>query len=50
MTSPLITGYVSGLHRKLPAALAEEAAAGLLETTSTTSPAEPATTTPPAPR
>jgi hypothetical protein len=32
MTSPLITGYVSGLHRRLPAALAEEAAAGLLET------------------
>jgi hypothetical protein len=23
MTSPLITGYVSGLHRKLPAALAD---------------------------
>ncbi|HEV2259815.1 MAG TPA: hypothetical protein VGS06_42445 [Streptosporangiaceae bacterium] len=32
MTSPLITGYVSGLYRRLPAALAEEAAAGLLET------------------
>jgi hypothetical protein len=32
VTSPLITRYVSGLHRKLPAALAEEAAAGLLET------------------
>jgi hypothetical protein len=32
MTSPLITGYVSGLHRRLPAALAEEAAAGLLDT------------------
>jgi hypothetical protein len=32
MTSPLITGYVSGLHRRLPAALAEEATAGLLET------------------
>ena len=32
MTSPLITRYVSGLHRRLPAALAEEAAAGLLET------------------
>ena len=31
MTSPLITSYVSGLHRRLPAALAEEAAAGLLE-------------------
>ena len=31
MTSPLITGYVSGLHRGLPAALAKEAAAGLLE-------------------
>ena len=32
MTSPLITGYLSGLHRRLPAALANEAAAGLLET------------------
>jgi hypothetical protein len=32
MTSPLITGYVSGLHRELPAALAEETAAGLLDT------------------
>lgn len=32
MTSPLITGYVSGLHRRLPAALAGEAADGLLET------------------
>lgn len=32
MTSPLITGYISGLHRRLPAALAGEAAAGLLET------------------
>ena len=32
MTSPLITGYISGLHRRLPAALAKEAAAGLLET------------------
>ena len=32
MTSPLIKGYVSGLHRELPAALAEEATAGLLET------------------
>ena len=32
MTSPLITGYVSGLYRRLPAALAGEAAAGLLET------------------
>ena len=32
MTSPLITGYVSGLHRELPAALAEETAVGLLET------------------
>ena len=26
MTSPLITGYVQGLHRNLPAALADEAA------------------------
>lgn len=32
MTSPLITGYVTGLHRSLPAALAEEAADGLVET------------------
>jgi hypothetical protein len=32
MTSPLITGCVSGLHRRLPGARAEEAAAGLLET------------------
>ena len=32
MTSPLITGYVSGLHRMLPTALAEETAAGLLDT------------------
>ena len=32
MTSPLIAGYVSGLYRRLPAALAEEAAAGLVET------------------
>jgi hypothetical protein len=32
MTSPLINGYVSGLRRMLPAALAEETAAGLLET------------------
>ncbi|MGH3205171.1 MAG: permease prefix domain 1-containing protein, partial [Streptosporangiaceae bacterium] len=31
MTSPLITSYVSGLRRRLPAALADEAAAGLLE-------------------
>lgn len=32
MTSPLITSYVSGLHRRLPATLADEAADGLLET------------------
>lgn len=32
MTSPLIAGYVAGLHRKLPAAIAEEAAAGLTDT------------------
>lgn len=32
MTSPLITAYVTGLHRELPAALADEAAAGLIET------------------
>ena len=32
MTSPLIAGYVAGLHRRLPAALADEAADGLIET------------------
>lgn len=32
MTSPLITGYVEGLHRHLPAGIADEAAAGLMET------------------
>jgi len=32
MTSPLITGYVQGLHRNLPAALADEAADGLMQT------------------
>ena len=32
MTSPLIAGYVSGLRRQLPAAVAEEAADGLIET------------------
>jgi len=32
MTSPLISGYVAGLHRKLPAGLADEAADGLTET------------------
>ncbi len=32
MTSPLIVGYVAGLHRKLPASLADEAADGLAET------------------
>lgn len=32
MTGPLITGYVDGLHRRLPAAIADEAAAGLIET------------------
>ena len=32
MTSPLIAGYVAGLHRSLPAALADEAADGLIET------------------
>src|SRR5579859_4107255 len=31
MTSPLITGYVTGLHQKLPAAIADEAADGLTE-------------------
>ena len=31
MTSPLIVSYVAGLHRRLPAAIAEEAAAGLTE-------------------
>jgi hypothetical protein len=32
MTSPLITRYVAGLHRELPAAIADEVAAGLIET------------------
>ena len=32
MTSPLIGGYVAGLHRKLPAGIAGEAADGLAET------------------
>ena len=32
MTSPLIAGYVVGLHHKLPAGLADEAADGLTET------------------
>ena len=32
MTSPLIAGYVAGLHRKLPPGLADEAADGLAET------------------
>lgn len=32
MTSPLIAGYVAGLHRKLPAPIADEAADGLIET------------------
>jgi hypothetical protein len=32
MTSPLIAGYVAGLHRGLPAALADETADGLIET------------------
>ncbi len=32
MTSPLIAGYVAGLHRRLPAVLADEAADGLIET------------------
>jgi hypothetical protein len=32
MTSPLIAGYVAGLHRRLPAAIADEAADGLVET------------------
>jgi Transcriptional regulator PadR-like family len=32
MTTPLIAGYVAGLHRKLPAGLADEAADGLAET------------------
>jgi hypothetical protein len=31
MTSPLITGYIAGLRRALPAALADEAADGLTE-------------------
>jgi len=32
MTSPLITRYMAGLHRRLPAALADEVAGGLVET------------------
>jgi hypothetical protein len=32
MTSPLIARYVAGLHRRLPAALADEVAGGLVET------------------
>lgn len=32
MTSPLITGYLTGLRRSLPAAIADEAADGLIET------------------
>ncbi len=32
MTSPLITGYITGLRRKLPGAIADEAADGLTET------------------
>ena len=32
MTSPPIAGYVAGLHRRLPAAIADEAADGLIET------------------
>jgi len=32
MTSSLIAGYVAGLHRKLPAPIADEAADGLIET------------------
>lgn len=32
MTSPLIAGYVTGLRRRLPAAIADEAAEGLFET------------------
>jgi len=32
MTSPLIAGYVDGLHRRLPTDLADEAAVGLTDT------------------
>ena len=32
MTSTLVTDYLAGLHRRLPSAIAEEAAAGLIET------------------
>ena len=31
MTSPLIAGYVAGLHRELPAPIADEASDGLVE-------------------
>jgi len=32
MTSPLIAGYVTGLHQSLPPAIADEAATGLIDT------------------
>jgi hypothetical protein len=32
MASPLITGYIAGLHSRLPALIADEAAGGLVET------------------
>jgi hypothetical protein len=32
MTNPLIAGYLAGLHRQLPAPIADEAADGLTET------------------
>lgn len=32
MTSTLVSDYLAGLHRRLPTAIAEEAAAGLIET------------------
>ena len=32
MTSPLIAGYLAGLHRRLPAPISDEAADGLIET------------------
>ena len=42
MTSPLIAGYVTGLHQSLPPAIADEAATGLIDTYQDTSTQEPA--------
>ena len=50
MTSPLIAGYVAGLHRKLPAGIANKASTGWPRPTSITSPAEPGSGKPRVPR